>query len=425
MKILFITNKLPFPANDGRKNILMQYIQTIKEIDKNIEVINASFVDDEKYLKNIPTKISKVKELKRPSFLEKIFNILFYSLILRQWPLQVSLYYSRKTNNTLLSLIKNEHPTHIIYDMVRVAPYIPKNFSGKLIMNYDDLLSLRYSRQIKYIDYIPSILGGVASNFPKSVQHLISGKWIQKQILKFESALLKKYEIKIATKFNSLIFTSPKEAKSFKEQTKSNSCIGIPMSYEVNFNMSKRLRYENNRIVFVGKMDIPHNVAAVLYFCEKIFPLVREQNNNIEFHIIGKDPIQVVRELEKKYDGVKVIGPVDDLKGLVETSAVFVAPLVFGTGIKTKVIEALSYNVPVVSTSIGAEGISFSNGLDMFVTDNETEFANSILQLVSSTELNNNISSNGKKLVQKEFSKSAMFNKWFKVLKGKEEVSNT
>jgi glycosyltransferase involved in cell wall biosynthesis len=154
----------------------------------------------------------------------------------------------------------------------------------------------------------------------------------------------------------------------------------------------------------------------VLYFCEKIFPLVRKLDNSIEFHIIGKNPVKDVINLENKFDGVKVIGPVDDIKALVETSAVFVAPLVFGTGIKTKVIEALSYNVPVVATSIGAEGINFINGVNMFVTDNEVEFANNIIQLISSKDLNNDVSNNGRQLVHNEFSRMAMRNKWREVL---------
>jgi glycosyltransferase involved in cell wall biosynthesis len=419
LKILFVTNKLPFPAIDGRKNILLQYIQTIKgiDIDGEINILNASFIDKKLYMNNIPLELSNVIELKHPKFFEKILNILIYTFILRKWPLQVSLYYSRKTYKNLINLINNEQPEVIIYDMVRVSEYLPDNFNGKLIMNYDDLLSLRYFRQIKFLEYIPSILGGIANNFPKLVRNLIGSKWLQKQILKFESSLLKKYELEISKKFNYLVFTSPKEANDFKQTSGHNNCIGIPMSYDVDIDKNKRENYVKNKVVFVGKMDIPHNIAAVLYFCEKIFPLVRKIDKSIEFNIIGRDPVRAIIDLEKKFEGVKVFGPVEDIKSMIESSAVFVAPLVFGTGIKTKVIEALSYNVPVVSTSIGAEGINFTNGYDMFVSNNAIEFANFIIQLVSSNELNNYIASNGKKLVYKEFSKNAMIGKWSKVLK--------
>ncbi|MGG0580119.1 hypothetical protein ABE017_13200 [Priestia aryabhattai] len=63
MKVLFITNKLPFPDNDGRKNILMQYVRTIKKFDNNVEVLNAAFIDKEEYLEKKPNEISSVTKL--------------------------------------------------------------------------------------------------------------------------------------------------------------------------------------------------------------------------------------------------------------------------------------------------------------------------------------------------------------------------
>lgn len=69
MKILFITNKLPFPKNDGRKNILMQYIETIKNIDNGIEIMNASFIDDEAFIKQKPNEISEIIRLDQPKLI--------------------------------------------------------------------------------------------------------------------------------------------------------------------------------------------------------------------------------------------------------------------------------------------------------------------------------------------------------------------
>ena len=415
MKVLFITNKLPFPDNDGRKNILMQYVRTIKKFDNNVEVLNAAFIDKEEYLEKQPNEISSVTKLDQPKIIEKLFNLLMYTFLLRKWPLQVSMYYSRKTHRKVSNLVKEVKPDFIVYDMVRVAPYLVKGFSGQTIMNYDDLLSLRYSRQLEHIHYIPTILGGIASYFPMYIQKLISSKSLQKSILKFESRLLNKYEKQVGWSFDKLVFTSPKEAKEFSEIINDRACLGIPMAYDTD-KTKIRSKYQENQIVFVGKMDIPHNVAAVLYFCEKIWPIVKRANSSLEFHIIGKNPIKSVLELENKYEGVKVVGPVADIEESIKNSAVFVAPLVFGTGIKTKVIEALSYGVPVVTTSIGAEGIDFKNGHHMYVSDIEGEFANHIISLTKSEKLNESFSINGKELVHHEFSKQSMNNKWLTLL---------
>jgi glycosyltransferase involved in cell wall biosynthesis len=415
-KILFLTNKLPFPKTDGRKNILMQYIEAIKEIDPDISILNASFIDDEKYLSSIPKEIDKVLPLERPGIIEKAKNVLLHSLLLRKWPLQVSVFYSKSTHQQLLDFITTENPDFIIYDMVRVAEYLPVHKRVHLVLNYDDLLSLRYKRQQSYIEYIPSIFGGFTEKLPKSARKIFNTKKLQKTILNFESKLLQKYENKVAKKFHHLVFTSPKEAAEFAQEINHSSCTGIPMSFEVKNDITRKNNYNPHKLLFVGKMDIAHNVAAVLYFCENIWPIVKQKKPELEFWIAGKDPTKEVLQLQDRFDGVKVLGPVDDIKKEIITSAVFVAPLVFGTGIKTKVIEALSLGVPVVSTSIGAEGIKYTNGINMYVADDIHQFADYIIELVNHPERNRQLARNGKKMVQEDYSKDNMKQKWQRIL---------
>ena len=164
-KIIFITNRLPFPKTDGRKNLLSQYIQQIKELYPDCEIINLSFIDDSKYLKHQPDFISKLISLETPGIFEKLFNVLFYTLLLRRWPLQVSVYYKRKTQKQIQSIIDEEQPEFIIYDMVRVAEYRTEG-NHQSVLSYDDLLSLRYKRQLQWFKYIPSVFGGFTNKLP-------------------------------------------------------------------------------------------------------------------------------------------------------------------------------------------------------------------------------------------------------------------
>ena len=134
-KIMFITNRFPFPNTDGRKNMLLQYIRQMKEIYPDSELVNLSFVDDVKYLKDRPDEIDRLECLELPGLAEKLFNVLVYSLLLRKWPLQVSVYYSRKTHRKVKAIIKAEQPEFLLYDMVRVAEY----FVGRTRAKGDEL----------------------------------------------------------------------------------------------------------------------------------------------------------------------------------------------------------------------------------------------------------------------------------------------
>ncbi|WP_219837812.1 glycosyltransferase family 4 protein [Paenibacillus sp. R14(2021)] len=406
-KIMFITNRLPFPNTDGRKNMLLQYIRQMKEIYPDSELVNLSFVDDAKYLKDRPDEIDRLVCLELPGLIEKLYNIAVYSLLLRKWPLQVAVYYSRKTHRKVKEAVKAEKPEFILYDMVRVAEYLSDE-KGSKVLSYDDLLSLRYRRQLEWFQYIPSIFGGFTGKLPGGMKRLADLKFIQKWLINFESRLLDKYERGVAKQFHHLVFTSPVEAESFQKLTSHESCYGIPMKFEPDQARGKGpRRYDRNKLVFVGKMDIPHNSSAVAYFCERVWPSIKRLAPETTFYIVGKNPTPAVLRLQEMYPGVVVTGEVDNVKRVVGDSALMIAPMLFGTGIKTKIVEAMSWGVPVVTNQIGIEGIDANHGEDLFVCDSDEEIVRNVLLLLNNDELNDKVSRNSVRYVASHFSSSA------------------
>ncbi|WP_027092725.1 glycosyltransferase [Cohnella thermotolerans] len=405
-KIVFITNRLPFPATDGRKNMLLQYIRHMKEIYPGSEIVNLSFVDEPNDLKHQPKEIDRLVRLKLPGFAEKLYNVLVHSLIRRRWPLQVSVYYRRKTHRQIRNFIREEKPDFVLYDMVRVAEYWTEG-KGRNVLSYDDLLSLRYRRQLDWFQYIPSILGGFANKLPDSLKRFAELKFVQKKLIAFESEMLARYEKKVAPLFDHLIFTSPAEALDFRKATHHKSCHGIPMKVEPAVQTRGSRRYDSNKLVFVGKMDIPHNSSAAVYFCERIWMRIKRQMPSAVFYIVGKSPTEEVRRLQDEYPGVVVTGAVDDVKRVVSDAALMIAPLLFGTGIKTKILEAMSWGVPVVTNRIGSEGLDASHGEELFICDSEDEMVQCVLRLMGDREMNDTVSSKSIQYVARRFSGAA------------------
>jgi glycosyltransferase involved in cell wall biosynthesis len=405
-KLIFITNRLPFPNTDGRKNLLQQYIQQIKDIYPECQIVNLSFVDDKKYLKDQPDAISRLVCLELPGMAEKLFNVLVYSLLLRRWPIQVSVYYSRKTHRLVKEMIVEEQPEFILYDMVRVAEYLTDGI-GQKVLSYDDLLSLRYERQLQWFQYIPSVFGGFSDKLPSGIKRFANLKFIQKWLVAFESKLLHKYEKRVADHFQHLIFTSPKEAETFRQMVSHRSCLGIPMRFDPDRRLTGNPRsYDRDKIVFVGKMDIPHNSSAVVFFCEHIWPRIKRQAPKAKFYIIGKSPSAEVLRLQQAYPDIIVTGEVDNLKEIVSDAALMIAPLLFGTGIKTKIVEAMSWGVPVVTNPIGSEGINAINHEDLFVCETDEEMVQNVLLLLNNKEINEKVSRNSIRYVTQHFSSS-------------------
>lgn len=148
------------------------------------------------------------------------------------------------------------------------------------------------------------------------------------------------------------------------------------------FYTADRSRYEPDRILFWGAMDRDENQDAVIWFVRYILPAIKQSIPGIKFTILGANPGTEVLRLVS--DVVQVTGFVDDPLPYFETAALSVAPLRYGAGIKLKVLEALAAKLPVVATSVAAEGISATSN-ELEIADDEASFAQAVIGKLSHT----------------------------------------
>ncbi len=146
------------------------------------------------------------------------------------------------------------------------------------------------------------------------------------------------------------------------------------------------------------------NVDAALYFCESVFPLVRERVPGARFIIAGYGPPDALVSLQEKDPSVSVPGFVDDLDACYKRASVFVAPVLVGGGIIVKVLDAMAAGAPVVTTSYGNEGIGAVPGRDLIVADNPQDFAAAVAGLFEDREFAERIAANGQEFVRKNYS---------------------
>ena len=150
-------------------------------------------------------------------------------------------------------------------------------------------------------------------------------------------------------------------------------------------------------LLFIGNMGYPPCVDAVLYFCKDIYPLIRWRISATELWIVGRDPRPEVLQLDG--DGVHVTGRVEDVVPYYRQSAVCVVPLRAGGGTRLKILEAMALGRPVVSTTIGCEGLDVVDGEHLLITDNPAQFAEKTVRLLTERQLYQHISTEGRKLV--------------------------
>jgi glycosyltransferase involved in cell wall biosynthesis len=140
---------------------------------------------------------------------------------------------------------------------------------------------------------------------------------------------------------------------------------------------------ERDHLLFVGAMHRDVNVDAVVYLCREILPLVRNESPAARLTIVGASPTDTVQRLARE-PGVTVTGFVDRLEPYYGRATLFVSPLRVGGGIISKNLDAMAAGCPVVTTTIGNEGIGATPGVELLVADTPTDFAAAVLTVLRS-----------------------------------------
>ena len=162
---------------------------------------------------------------------------------------------------------------------------------------------------------------------------------------------------------------------------------------------SRRRGTRGNVISFVGGFRHQPNVDAVLWFVRDVYPLIRARIPDAVFCIAGSHPPDVVLAL-RDIPGVEVLGYVDDTTRWLDSAAVSVAPLRYGAGMKGKVTEALSVGLPVVTTSVGAQGLGATSGKHLRIADSEADFAQAVVETLEEPAIAEQMGLDGQALVE-------------------------
>jgi polysaccharide biosynthesis protein PslH len=154
-------------------------------------------------------------------------------------------------------------------------------------------------------------------------------------------------------------------------------------------------------VLFVGSLDWYANEDAVREFAIRILPLLRSRNPRITFQVVGRRPSDRLKTILSKLAGVEMVGEVCDVRPYLAQARAIVVPLRIGGGTRIKILEALAMAKPVISTSIGAEGLAVRNGRDYLLADSPEEFAARVDSLFADSNQQMSLGQNGRVLVER------------------------
>lgn len=196
------------------------------------------------------------------------------------------------------------------------------------------------------------------------------------------------------------------------EITKPPTFTSIPICVDTASVPAVRPVEGSQDVLLLGTMFWPPNIEGALWFAHQVWPRVKERLPGATFTIVGKNPPEAVRSLAGEGSGISVTGYVPDPMPYLERAAAFVVPLFSAGGMRVKIVDGWRWGLPVVSTTIGAEGLRYTDGDNIIIADNAGEFAAAIGYLLEDRELNRRMRQNGRRWVEEKYDWERVYPAW-------------
>lgn len=258
---------------------------------------------------------------------------------------------------------------------------------------------------------LPEQLNCATLLFQHNVEAMIWQRHYEVQAQPLKKAYLKgqwekavAYEKAACHRFDYVAAVSEEDAEQMRRAYGVTNISAVPTGVDTEFfRPSGQIETEPHSLVFTGSMDWLPNEDAIQYFTAEILPRLKQQIPNVKLTVVGRNPFPGLIELSQRDPAVIVTGRVDDVRPFMERAAAYVIPLRIGGGTRLKVYEAMAMEKPIISTTLGAEGLPVRNGVELLLADDAQEFADATARVLRDASLAKQIGQQAATTVRAKF----------------------
>ncbi|SHJ68868.1 glycosyltransferase [Desulfofundulus thermosubterraneus] len=388
MRILFLANEFPYPPRNGGTWATFNFL---KAFDSLAAVDVLGFSQDEagpSLIKEATCCFKQVHfldpirhQIRIRSNWHKLLQVGFVSIV-NCWPYVAAKFWNRKMKKRIVSLLKENKYDAIVFNHLGMTSYL------RTVKNCEPNVRLVVIEQ------------NVESDLFKPKRGISLPLWI---LLKLEHFRVHKYEKKVLNSVDRVVAISSEDThKLYSLIGKGNKDLIftiVPPVESKNFN-SETILQDKEAIYYMGTLSWPPNLEGLKWFVENVVPHLTTLN--VPIRIIGGN---MDRQLYGwlKASGLQPLGFVPQVDVELNKAFCLVVPILSGSGIRIKILDAFRICVPVVSTSKGAEGLPVKNGVHLLIEDDPKSFAFAVKKLVENPKLRQKLAMNAFLLLQREF----------------------
>ena len=291
-------------------------------------------------------------------------------------PFQVGYFFNSAVKEKVQAIISKFKPDVLYGQLLRTAEYIIDTPNTKRVLDLQDTFSK-----------------GIERRHERAFGPM-------RMIFKMEFDRLIKYERQVVNSFDDCTIISEQDRLDLPITDKSMVSIvrnGVDMDY-----FTPKESEKNTDVLFAGNMGYPPNVMACEFLARDVLPILQQSNPKIKITLAGATPAPTVKGLAS--DSTEVTGWVDDMRDCYARTHLFVAPMMIGTGLQNKLLEAMSMGIPCITSALANNALGATPNEHLIIAKSPTEFAGAIENLLTNRDKAQRIGEAGRKFIQENYS---------------------
>lgn len=360
---LIVSAVPPHPLDSGKRVVLDGLVRYLCDRLGPAAVHYALIAAPDAPLPPLPCAVHR---LNKPRPAPRLRAALVDAMLLGRRSLQEALSVSSKLRRELDGLRSAVRPDLEVYDTVRLGQLVVgRPGIDRRVLYLDDLFSLRYERMLAALAADGELridpLGEFAGSVPGPLRRLARGPLVYRTLLRRERGLIDRRERELVWHFRTSLLVNAEEVSQLRERSGSTAIERLTPFLAAAPATPTRCPATPPELVFLGRLNIPHNEDALRRLLELAMPRITRDQPEVVVRAVGKGASPALRRLAGRYSGRFVLeGYVEDLDATLGRATAVLAPMRLGTGVKIKIIEALARGVPVLATSLAVKGVPFT-----------------------------------------------------------------
>ncbi len=384
MKILQISNKIPYPPSDGGAIAILSLALGIVDLGHELTLLSMNTLKHHYKVEDIPNEFTSKIRFVTVDVPAKISPLgLLQNYLFSDKPYTATRFISEDFSLRLIELFKEDKYDIVQLEGLYLAPYID------LIRQYSDAKIVMRAHNVEH-----EIWERVKEN---------TNHQLKKIYLRNLNKKLKKFELSFLNDYDLLLPITARDGEQFRSLGYQKDIYTLVTGIDTSRYKLKSDLCEYPSLFHLGSLDWEPNIEGLRWFLTEVWPMVLKKQTHLKFYIAGRNASESTIKYLQSFNNVIYDGEVSDANAYMNSKSIMIVPLLSGSGMRIKILEGLALSKVIVSTSIGVEGISIKDGLEMMIADSPKIFAEKILYLVQNPRKYKAMSVAALNFIQKEF----------------------